>query len=351
MNSIFAAMVIAVGSYGPAGNANIHTFEFDTATGTFTPLDSVNAGANPSFLAAADGGATLLAINENNGPESTITLMRADAAAGSFAVRAVRPLGADGPCHVAVAPSGRYAVAANYTDGSVTVVPFDGPSATLGDPVTRRFTGRGPIERRQDCPRAHFTSFTPDGRLMIVDDLGTDRLHLFGLRPDGFPDLDSMRDIAMTPASGPRHLAFDPSGRFAYVIGEIDGMVTRLDYDPDGATLVPRESVPADYQHGGGSADIHFSPDGRFLYVSNRLKGDGIVCLSADPATGRLSPAGFTPTGIHPRNFLVTPDGGWILVACRDAGAVEIYRRDPADGSLSPAGRIPCDRPVCVIAL
>lgn len=340
--------ILIAGSYGAENDTTIRTFNFNPETGTATPVTSLTGLTNPSFLAGTADGAVLLAANENDGPSAGLTVLRRTPD-GGYERTGFQASDGNGPCHVAIAPNGRYAVTSNYTGGSISIFPFDAASPSLGAPQVIQFHGSGADKERQDQPHAHFTTFSPDGRLMITDDLGTDCLHTFPLDNAGFPIIESMSDVHIAAGAGPRHLTFAPDGSNAYLINELDGTVTHLEYDSTTATLTPKESILADFRHGHGSADIHLSPDGRFLYVSNRLKGDGIAIFAVDETTGTLSPAGFMPTGRHPRNFTISPDGKWILVAVRDDNRIEIYSRDNNTGTLSPRGAVEATRPVCLI--
>lgn len=341
-----------VGSYGAASDTTFHTYNFDCQTGKATLCQALSGLENPSFLAIADSGKTVFAVYENQSTSSGLTMLKRDGdAAANYTPVAFSPVGGAAPCHVVISPNGKYAVTSNYSGGSVTIVPIDSNSTTFGTPSTIQFYGSGPVSDRQATPHAHFTSFTPDGKLMVVDDLGTDKLHVFPLGEDGFPLFDDMTDVDIAPGSGPRHLVYDSSGKNAYLINEIGGTVTHLRYDSDNATLTPVSYILADYEHGEGSGDIHLSPDGRFLYASNRLKGDGLAIFAVDQTDGSLTPAGFNSTGIHPRNFAITPDGNWLLVGCRDDNQIEVYRRNPTDGSLTKTSSIPCPKPVCILFL
>ena len=132
-----------------------------------------------------------------------------------------------------------------------------------------------------------------------------------------------------------------------YVIGELSGRVTVFAY-ADGK-LSPIQTVEADAAHAAGSADIHTTPDGRFLYVSNRLKDDGIVCFSIDPKSGMLTEIGKQATGIHPRNFVITPNGKYLLCACRDSNVIQIFEINPSTGQLKNTGKeIKTAQPVCL---
>ncbi len=351
MLSAAIGLIILVGSYGSANDTTFHTYAFDPASGSATVRQSLARMDNPSFLAVADSGLTVLAVNENGGPGASVTMMRRTRD-DKYAYRPVTTVqtGGTDPCHIVVAPNGRYAVASNYSGGSISIIPFDGSKATFGEPSIVEFTGCGPVTDRQSGPHAHFTSFTPDGRLMITNDLGSDKLHVFPLDKKGFPEIEDMYDIDIEPGSGPRHLVYDRSGKNVYLINEISGTVTHLRYDKNNYSLTPLSYTLADYEHAGGSADIHLSPDGRFLYVTNRLKGDGIAIFAVSPDDGSLSAAGSISTGRHPRNFAITPDGRWLLVACRDDNRIEVFSRNPYDGSLTPTDNaILCPKPVCIV--
>ena len=155
-----------------------------------------------------------------------------------------------------------------------------------------------------------------------------------------------MTDIKVEPGAGPRHTTFDPTGKHAYMLSEMSGKV--YVYDIAGDTLSLVQTVASDTVGAEGSADIHLSPDGRFLYSSNRLKADGIAIFAVDSATGRLQRAGYQPTGAHPRNFAITPNGRYLLVACRDANAIEIYELNADTGMLRLSGTIPASNPTCI---
>lgn len=348
--SAIAGIIMLVGSYGSASDSTIHTYTFDCEKGQATLCHAVSGIENPSFLALADGGKTLLAVNENPEPTAGLTMLRQSADDPTDYVRtsSCRIYGA-GPCHVTVSPDGKYAVASNYSGGSISIVPFDGSNNSFGTPTVIQFDNYTSVNGKPSSPRAHFTSFTPDNRLMVVDDLGTDRLHTFPIGPDGNPIIEQMSDVKIESGSGPRHLIYDNKGQNAYLINELGGTVTQLSYDSKNATLEPVSTVLADTYEGHGSGDIHLSPDGRFLYASNRLKGDGIAIFAVNQTDGSLSSAGYTFTGTHPRNFAITPDGRWLLVACRDDNRIEVYERDSDSGSLTHTSDIPCPRPVCII--
>lgn len=347
MTNILSGLIMLVGAYGAASDTTLHVYEFDTEKGDVTCIQAIDGIANPSFLNVADNGNIVLTANENYGVGAAVSMLVRNSD-GEYFVAASIPTDADGPCHIALSPSEDYVVTANYGAASISVIPVDLKHHAFGKAEVQNFSGNGPVEGRQAMSHPHFTSFSPDGKVMIVDDLGLDCLHVFPLDQSGTPQLEQMHDVAIEPGSGPRHIVFDHCGRFAYLINEISGTVTSLFYDGNNQTLIPQSTTFVDYSHGEGSGDIRLSPDDRFLYVSNRLKGDGIVTLEVNPSDGTLAPVAFTPTGRHPRNFNISPYGHWLIAACRDDNRLEIYRRDMSSGRLSLHNTISCPRPVCI---
>ena len=154
--------------------------------------------------------------------------------------------------------------------------------------------------------------------------------------------------VSGADGSGPGHMCFHPDGKRAYVITELSGDVVVMDTE-GGRTAEIIQTAKADTVGGEGSADIHLSPDGRFLYASCRLKADGLAVFRVSAETGKIERTGYCPTGKHPRNFAITPNGRYILVACRDENAIEIYSVDKDTGMPVDTGkRIPAKAPVCV---
>ena len=146
---------------------------------------------------------------------------------------------------------------------------------------------------------------------------------------------------------GSKALIFSKNGKYAYLINELSGKVIAFAY-ADGR-LNEIQTITADTIQARGSADIHLSPDGKYLYVSNRLKEDGIAIFEVNPEKGTLAKVGYQLTGSHPRNFNITPNGKYLLVACRDSNAIQIFERDIVSGLLKKTGEeIKMDKPVCI---
>lgn len=208
--------------------------------------------------------------------------------------------------------------------------------------------GKGPNEERQEKSHLHYSIFSPDGNCLLADDLGTDKVYSFPVHENApYVQQAERIDNAVRPGSGPRHLCFHPNGKWAYLINELSGAVIFFTYQE--GHLKEKQSVQADEVGAQGSADIHLSPDGRFLYASNRLQNDGIAIFSVSETTGELTKVAYQQTGRHPRNFMITPNGRFLLVACRDDNEVQIYERDLQTGKLQDTKkRIRMSQPVCL---
>lgn len=211
-----------------------------------------------------------------------------------------------------------------------------------------KFEGKGPNKERQEKSHLHYSIFSPDGNYLLADDLGTDKVYSYPVHEKAPYIQQAERiDNPVRPGSGPRHLCFHPNGKWAYLINELSGAVIFFTYQE--GHLQEKQSIRADEVGAQGSADIHLSPDGRFLYASNRLQNDGIAIFSVSEATGELTKVAYQHTGRHPRNFMITPNGRYLLVACRDDNEVQIYQRDLQTGKLQDTGkRIQMSQPVCL---
>lgn len=345
-------LYMLVGSYGPADQEGIKVYKFNQAIGEGQYVSGVKGISNPSYQTVSKDGKRVYSVGEDDGGTASAHTLTFDAATGTLTLINSQPTQGAAPCHIALSPEEDYVVTANYNGSNISLFPLDGkgrlkPGQTIG------FEGSGPDKERQAIPHLHFVYFTPDNHYLLANDLGTDRIHRFPLntrqKGSNTPLVDRQRasDIRLTPGSGPRHAVFSADGRFAYLITELSGEVMAFTYDGDSLSLM--QTIQADTLDARGSADIHLSPDGRFLYASNRLKGDGLAIFRVNPEDGTLSKAGYQPTGIHPRNFVLTPNGQYLLVACRDIDEIQIFARDASTGLLTDTGRrIKTTKPVCL---
>ena len=230
---------------------------------------------------------------------------------------------------------------------SVFPIASDG---SLGEANIFSFEGGTPGSSRQEAPHLHCIYVSPDERYLFANDLGTDRIYKFDLKVEG-EELSlqegSPSFFSLPVGEGPRHAEFHPNGKWLYLLSELSGNVVVLDYEE--GNLSPIQFIEADSLHAAGSADIHVSPDGRFLYASNRLKGDGIAIFEINQEDGMLKRIGYQPTGKHPRNFIITSNGKYLLCACRDSNIIQIFTIDSTTGLLQDTKQtIQRRKPVCL---
>jgi 6-phosphogluconolactonase len=342
---------LLVGTYTGGKSEGIYVYRFDAQSGELTPL-SVAKTVNPSYLAVSRDARYVYAVNElpgDNGPASergAVSAFVFDKQSGqlSFTNR-VSSEGND-PCYLAISPDGKYLLAANYSvaadpGGSFSVFPLYADGALGTSVLNVRHEGGGPIKGRQDSAHVHSSVFSPDGEYLFVQDLGADKLYSYRYTVDGSRGLFSPTDWRYTvvkAGSGPRHLVFDQAGKHAYLTQELSATVTVFSYAHGklAQQQVVSMSAPGFKGRGGGGA-IHLSPDGRFLYATNRGDANEIVIYAVDPQDGRLTVVGRQSSlGSTPREFRIDPTGRWLIVGNQQSDTAYLFRRDPQTGLLEP---------------
>ena len=311
---------------------------------------------NPSFLSVAPGGNKIYAVSEmnGNGDAGRVISYDFDPSTGTMRKLNEQPSGGDDPCYVTVDKTGKWVIVGNYSSGSLSVLPIQA-DGSLGTSVEKIIhTGSGPDKNRQEKPHVHATVLSPDNRFLFVPDLGTDQIMIYHFNEKTGKLKAAKQPFAKTkPAAGPRHFTFHPSGKFAYIMEELSGSVTAFRYTAKSGSLKAIQnisSVPEGFTGQAGSADIHLSADGRFLYASNRGESNTIALYAVNAADGKLSLIGHQPTlGKGPRNFSITPDGKHLIVANQVSDEMVIFNRNMETGLLTDTGkRIDAPTPVCI---
>ncbi len=344
-------LTLLIGTYTSGTSKGIYSFRFNEDTGTSAPL-SVAEVENPSYLIPSADGKFVYAVSEFNNERAAVNAFAFDKEKGTFQLLNTQKTGGEDPCYLIT--NGKNVVTANYSGGSISIFPLAKDGSLLPASDILKFTGSGVDKERQEKPHLHCVRITPDGKYLFADDLGTDRIYKYILHSQADATNKEPLLKEATPAahkvkagSGPRHLTFSPTGHHAYLINELSGTVIAFEYK-DG-DLKEIQTVAADTVGAKGSGDIHISPDGKFLYASNRLKADGIAIFRIHPENGTLTKVGYQLTEIHPRNFIITPNGKFLLVACRDSNVIQVYERNPETGLLTDIHKdIKVDKPVCV---
>lgn len=344
-------LTMVVGTYTSGSSKGIYTFRFDQETGESKALSDIEI-SNPSYLTISDDNQFVYAVSEHGDGSEAVTAFNFDKEKGTLQkLNSVPAMGAD-PCYI-ITTNG-HVVTANYSGGSISVFPLAKDGSLLAASDIVQFAGSGADKERQKKSHLHCVQTSPDGKYLFADDLGTDQIYAFQINAQAniengekFLNVSTPPAFSVAPGSGPRHITFSPNGKQAYLINELSGTVIAFDYN-DGK-LSEIQSIQADTVGAKGSADIHVSPDGKFLYASNRLQADGLAIFSIDQTNGKLTKAGYQLTGSHPRNFIITPNGKYLLVASRDNNTIEVYQRNAENGLLTATGKdITVDKPVCL---
>ena len=345
-------MLVFVGTYTGGESEGIYALRFDDHSGALEPLGLAAKTENPSFLAVHPEKPLLFAVGESGdgGAVSAFSVHRED---GRLELLNRESTIGAGPCHVTVDRAGRHVLVANYGGGSVAVLPIDGAGRLGKACAFVQHKGSSVNPQRQEGPHAHSITLDASGRFAFAADLGLDKILVY--RYDGERGTLEANDppfAAVAPGAGPRHFAFHPNGRFAYVVNEMGNTVTAFAYDAHAGRLDPLHSapaLPAEFKGTSTTAEIRVHPSGRFVYCSNRGH-DSIAAFAIDPDTGRLAPLGHTPTrGRTPRNFNIDPSGRFLIAGNQDSGTLAVFRIDPESGSLAPEGDlVAVPKPVCI---
>ncbi len=349
-------LLLYVGTYTDGRSGGIYLYRLDLSDGSLERTGAI-AARDPSYLTLDPRGRFLYSVNEvedfGGAKSGAVSAFAVERKTGVLRLLNQRASKGGAPCYVTTSKSGRFVLVANYSGGNVAVLPVlaDG---SLGEAVdVKQWAGSGPNRERQEAPHAHSVLLERGNRFAYSCDLGTDKVMVYRFDArTGALSPNTPPSVSMKPGAGPRHLAFHPNGRFVFVLNELDSTVTALAHDAGRGTLRAFETVstlPAGFSGANTGADIHLTPDGKFLYCSNR-GDDSIAGFAVDSRTGGLRPVGHTPTGGRtPRNFVIDPSGRFLLVANQKSDNLVSFRLDPRTGALRPTGQTASvPSPVCL---
>ena len=341
------------GTSGP-GSKGIYRATFDTETGKLTPAQLAAEIGSPGFLALhPDGGKLFAVANFPGGPGAVGYRIGQD---GSLVQINTAPTGDGGGAHIAVHPSGKFAMTAQYGGGSVALFPLDDEGRLGAAKLIEHERGAGVVERRQDTAHPHYVGYSPDNRFALVPDLGMDGIVIYRVNQDG-PSIERHGFAASARGGGPRHLRFSPDGKFIYLLNELATSVTTFAWDAAAGTARQLATVPALSDDAkakeafNAAAEIVVHPNGRFVYTSNRGH-DSVTVFRADPATAALKVIQVQPVrGAFPRNINLAPGAGWLLAAGADSNTVSVHRVNQETGELTyqTKGVINVPAPICIV--
>jgi 6-phosphogluconolactonase len=349
---------VFVGTYTSAkGSKGIYRFEMDLASGKLSGRELAAETSQPSFLAIHPQHRFLYAVGEFDklGDKKTgaITAFALEPKTGKLTFLNQQSSGGAGPCHLVVDPAGKNVLAANYGGGSVCALPIKEDGSVGAATGFVQHEGKSVNPNRQEAPHAHSINLDAAGKFAFAADLGLDKVLVYRFdAAKGTLVANDPPAVELAKGAGPRHFAFHPSGKYAYVINELDLTVTAMSYDAERGVLTPMQSettVPEQAKPNYSTAEVVVHPSGKFLYGSNRGH-HSIAIFTIDAKTGKLKAAGHQGQDIKtPRNFAIDPTGMYLIVANQDSDSLVVFRINQKTGALEPTGvRVDVPRPVCV---
>jgi 6-phosphogluconolactonase len=342
-----------IGTYTNTTSKGIYIYDFNSETGEAKWLWNTDSVTNPSYLTISQDQKYVYAVNETNGANAgRVTAYSFDKKNPSLHFINTTASGGDDPCYLATTSDNKWLTVANYSSGTATVFPIneDGSvkpySQLIYDSVYKE-----PGETA--TPHVHETVFSPDEKYLITPDLGLDKLIVYQFdHSNEKPLVLTSQTFAISPkGTGPRHVVFSQNKKLLYLLHEMGGSVTVYDYD--NGQLKQKQDIataPEGFSGKIDGAEIRISPDGKFLYASDRGDLNQIVIFSIDPGSGKLTLEGTQSTfGLHPRDFMIDPTGNFLLAANQDSESIVIFKRDKETGLLTNTGKqIHIPRPVCL---
>ncbi len=327
----------------------IYVYEFDSKTGDFSFKNASENIVNPSYLAVSQDNNFVYSVNEN-GAQSKVSSFGFDSASGKLDfINSQDSKGAD-PCYII--NDDKNVIVANYSGGTISIFGknTDG-SLSEANQVIQHY-GKGPNAKRQQGPHVHMVHFSPDRKFVLSNDLGNDKVYLYEYDANSSNKSLKVKDsVSVAAGSGPRHLTFSKDGKYVYLLQELNGALTTFYYSKGKLKKVGETTILAkDFKGTSSSADIHISPDGKFLYATNRGEANDISIFQI-LKNGNLESKGQTSTlGKKPRNFAIDPTGNFLLVANQYTNDIVIFRRDQSTGLITDTGkRIDLCSPVCLV--
>ena len=352
-------LTVYIGTYTGGPSKGIYAYEFNTTTGALKQIGLAAETESPSFLAIHPNHQFLYAVNEldNFGGQKhgALTGFKIDPVnpAKLTKINTVTSRGAD-PCHIIVDQAGKHVLVANYTGGNVIAYPIDANGKLADQPSAFiQHTGSSVNPQRQKEAHAHSINLDSAQRFAFVADLGLDKIMAYKFDPaNGALTANDPASAAIKPGGGPRHLAFTPDGKRAYVNHEMTGHITGFNYDSAKGALTEFQTISTlpggQPVPGNSTAEILVHPSGKFVYCSNR--GHNSIAVFTAAADGQLTYVENESTrGKTPRNFNIDPTGKFLIVANQDSDTLAVFKIDPSTGALDPVGDVvSAPKPVCV---
>ncbi len=333
--------LLFIGSYTEGvPDTGIYVYNFNDENGSLELVNQVTEIINPSFLTVSPDGKYLYSVTESKlDRHGSLTSFAIDSTIGNLTQISNQSVGGRNPVHLSIDDGNNYLVDCNFSDAGVAIFKLQ-PDGSL-NPYSQllEFKDSSIVKGRQDEAHIHSSNFSPDGKYLFVQDLGADKIRAFKVNQDtaNILEVDSSKTLITKAGSGPRHFTFHKNGEFAYGLEEISGTISSYSYKDGILTPFQNISSYGTKEEEYRSADIHISPDGKFLYTSNRGPTENSIGIfSIDMKTGSLNLVDHISTfGDHPRNFAIDPSGKYLLVANQLTNDVIVFKRDLVTGKLT----------------
>ena len=351
--------LVFVSAFASGERGAIHAFQFDAASGALKEIHRTTGVENPFFMALSPDRRFLYAIHAKKfgGIEAEeIAAYQIEDRSGGLKFLNRQSSRGSASCYLDVDAKGRTLVVANYSTGSVASLPVQ-KDGSLGEAASFfQHTGSSVDPARQKGPNAHSIVISPDNRFALAADLGIDQIRCYEIDSATAKLSPNPKQpfVKAPPGAGPRHLTFHPNGKRVYVINELKNSVTSFDYETESGVLTERQTIstlPEGFEGKSHCADVKITPDGRFLYGTNR--GHDSIAAFRIGDDGGLRRIGIEPSlGKGPQNLAITPDGRWLLCANMPGNNVVVFRIDPQTGALKSAGApVSMPMPSCIRVL
>lgn len=342
---------LIVGTYtNSCESKGIYVYEFDTNSGDFSFKSASEQLVNPSYLSLSSANDIVYAVNENDQKQSGAIALKYNQQDGKLVILNKSDGKAAGSCYII--NDDKNVITANYGSGSISVFGKNTDGSLTEVKQVVQHTGKGINLKRQDKPHVHIVYFSPGKKYVLANDLGTDIVSVYKYNSDSEKEIIKLHSsVSVSPGGGPRHLIFSKDGKYVYVLQELDGSLITFRYKNGKLEKVSETSIlPKEYKGKIQTADLHVSPDGKFLYATNRGE-TGEITIFKTAKKGKLEFVEQMGTlGKGPRNFAIDPTGNFLLVAHQYSNDIVIFKRDKTSGKLTDTGKkIELCSPVCVV--
>ena len=331
---------LLIGTYTNTCKSNgIYVYEFNANSGDFKLKSSSENVVNPSYLSVSADNKFVYAVNEN-GPQSTVSAFGYHAKSGKVTFLNKNDALGDDPCHLI--NDDKNVIVANYSGGNLAVFKKNSDGSISNVQQLIQHEGKGLNATRQEKAHVHMVCFSPDKKYVLSNDLGLDQVFIYKYNPNSKNEILTLKEkVAVKSGSGPRHLTFSKDGKFVYLIQELDGTLTTFSYNKDGRLKLLKEIniIPKGFTGATGSAAIKISPDGNFLYVSDRGDVNSILVYKILKDGNIELVEQVSTLGKGPRDFAIDPTGNYLLVGHQYTNDIVIFKRDKVTGKLTNTGK------------